>query len=103
MYMGTGPCARFSFEIPQIQVSFVSSCQLTLGIGRGSKGNARKWNNEGSLCLWQTPAGWQAGHAGVETADGPPVMTADNWNVTDFYMIADKLHKHESTRQMSGP
>lgn len=37
---------------------------------------------------------WQAGHAGVEAEDAPPVMTADNWNVTDIDVIADKLHKH---------
>lgn len=41
-----------------------------------------------------TSAGWQAGHAGVETDDAPPVMTADNWNVTDFYMIAAQLRTH---------
>lgn len=28
-------------------------------------------------------------------------MTADNWNVTDFYMIAAQLHMHEGSRQMS--
>lgn len=27
-------CARFSLEIPQVQVSFVSSCQLTTGSSR---------------------------------------------------------------------
>lgn len=36
------------------------------------------------------------------TDDAPPVMTADNWNVTDFYMIAAQLHAHKGSRQMSG-
>lgn len=83
-------CARFSLEMAPTQVSFYNSANNESSQRKCSR---RSVMTTASVTL-ATSAGWQAGHAGVETDDAPPVMTADNWNVTDFYMIAAQLRTH---------